>query len=397
MTHNAFAGSAADTALSKPILALVADDDPTSRLLVGVALEGYLTTVEAENGLIAVHALEAESFDIAIVDLDMPVMDGFGVIERARARPETRHLPIIVVTGRDDIVAIERAFALGATSFLSKPINWNIFRHQVSYVLKVARAERDIRAAKDKAERLASFRERGIAALEREAGEIVDMISAAADQVAGTDLPSAAQRMAEVSGRVKKVSAILTEAAGLEPEHGEAVLLAEEAVRRVGLELGAGEASRVHVAADADLRVYCDRELVAEALKEVLVNALTFSPAGAEVRLSMVAAPGDRVRFEIADRGTGIPEYLLENGLEAFRPGPGGPRASMGLGFGLAAVETVVQRHGGHLGVMSEPGQGSEFFLSFPSGRVQDSGLSGAGIGGLLAPEAQEPRKASVS
>ena len=157
MHNNALAAPVA-SGLAPPITALVVDDDPTSRLLVGVALEGHLATVEAENGLVAVHALEAQTFDIAIVDLDMPVMDGFGVIERARARPETRHLPIIVVTGRDDIVAIERAFALGATSFLSKPINWNIFRHQVGYVLKVARAEREIRTARDKAERLASFR-----------------------------------------------------------------------------------------------------------------------------------------------------------------------------------------------------------------------------------------------
>lgn len=392
MAVSASTGSAAEAASARSIIALVADDDPTSRLLVGIALEGYLSTVEAENGLAAVHALEAQNFDIAIVDLDMPIMDGFGVIERARARPESRHLPIIVVTGRDDIVAIERAFALGATSFLSKPINWNIFRHQVSYVLKVARVERETRGARDAAERLASFRERGIAALEREVLQIVELVGSSGDANARADLENAADRLREVLGRVRKISQILTGASGFEPEHGGATALAEEAVQKVRAELGAAAASRIDINAPEPLSVYCDRGLAAEALKEVLVNGLTFSAAPLHVRLSIVGAPGDRIRFEVEDRGIGIPEYLLENGLEAFRPEPGGANASRGLGFGLPVVETIVQRHGGYLGVMSEPGSGSEFFLSFPSGN--DPHERGVGTEG---PAVAERRKASVS
>jgi signal transduction histidine kinase len=168
-------------------------------------------------------------------------------------------------------------------------------------------------------------------------------------------------------------------------------------VAKVRFELGQEAADRIEVHVPAGASVYCDRELVSEALKEVLVNALTFSPPGVTVRLSAVEAPGQRIRFEVADRGTGIPEHLLENGLEAFRPGPGGAKPSMGLGFGLPAVETIVQRHGGHLGVMSEPGIGSEFFLSFPAGREQAGALPtkhGAGVARSKIPDRQ---KASVS
>ena len=132
---------------------LVVDDDPTSRTLAGAALAGHVSLVrEAENGRVAVERMEEEEFDLAIVDLEMPVLDGFGVVEWARAQARTRHLPIIIVTGRDDVVAIERAFALGATSFLCKPINWNVLRHQVRYVHRTAKLERAIRGEKARVE-----------------------------------------------------------------------------------------------------------------------------------------------------------------------------------------------------------------------------------------------------
>jgi two-component system chemotaxis response regulator CheY len=86
------ASRAGDKGTVVPPTVMVADDDPTSRVLVGAALEGHFSKiVEAENGLLAVQALDRENFDVAIVDLDMPVLDGFGVIQRARARAETRY------------------------------------------------------------------------------------------------------------------------------------------------------------------------------------------------------------------------------------------------------------------------------------------------------------------
>ena len=135
-------------------------------------------------------------------------MDGFGVIERARARPATRHLPIIVVTGRDDVVAIERAFALGATSFLCKPINWNVFRHQVGYVLRVADGERELRDAKEQAERQTLLRARALSALEREITAAVGCITASPPP-SPSALRTSAARLRSVLDRVKHASDIL--------------------------------------------------------------------------------------------------------------------------------------------------------------------------------------------
>jgi CheY-like chemotaxis protein len=347
---------------------LAVDDDPTSRMLTRVTLEDHLgRVVEAENGLVAVKTLERQDFDLAIVDLDMPVMDGFGVIERARARPETRHLPIIVVTGRDDVVAIERAFALGATSFLCKPINWSVFRHQVRYVLEVAHREREARVSRERAERLAAFQQRAVAALAKEIGAAVARMNSLSGDGSSSALPQVfaiGERLDASLARLKRATDVVTGADLLRQEAVPAEQIAHAAIENVAKTMGEQAAGRIDLQAAA-ASVLCDRELAIEALQEVLANALLFSPAGAKIRLSAVDAAHGRVRFEIEDQGPGMPERVIENGLEAFGSGEGSEAG--GLGVGLIKVKAILESHGGHLGVMSEPGRGTEVFLSFPA------------------------------
>jgi two-component system sensor histidine kinase/response regulator len=354
---------------STPVTILAVDDDPTSRMLARAALQDHFgEVVEAENGLAAVQALERQHFDLAIVDLHMPVMDGFEVIERARARPETRHLPLIVVTGRDDVVAIERAFALGATSFLCKPINWNVFRHQVGYVLQVARSEREARAAKERAERLAFFRERAVGALAREVERAVAKIAFLAGKGAAASLADifiTGERLQTVLKRLRRGSEVITGTTAFQVDVQEPADLARQAVQAVGERLGRGAAERVELQVAARQEVLCDRALVDEALEEVLANALINSAAGERVRFNVVDAPQERVRFEIEDRGSGIPDHMLEAGFEPFALHSGAEER--GIGLGLAMAKAILDRHGGHFGIMSETGRGTEVFLSFPA------------------------------
>ncbi len=375
MIRSEFAAATLGSEAAEPLSVLVIDDDPTQRLLAGAALEGPVDVVEAENGLAAVNAMEQRKFDIAICDLDMPVMDGFDVIERARARPETRHLPIIIVTGRDDIVAIERAFALGATSFLCKPINWNVFRHQVAYVLKVAQSERDLRMGKIRAEQIASLRKRGLTALEREIGHavgalgrVVENTRAAHANPQGTvEISATSARLQSVLRRIERASEILNGKDQFAPETISAAELARMAMSRIHTLRGEEAGRRIDVDVQGDLHVRCDPGLAAEALAEVLKNALQFSPPGADVRMRAVSAPPDRIRYEIEDRGQGIAEYVLETAIDGVLPESAAKKADSGTGLGLLMAKAIVDRHSGHFGIMSEPGHGAEVFLSFPS------------------------------
>jgi PleD family two-component response regulator len=66
----------------------------------------------------------------------MPGKDGFAVCEELRSRPETRDVPVLVMTGLDDHDSIARAYEVGATDFTVKPPNWTILRHRVRYMIR---------------------------------------------------------------------------------------------------------------------------------------------------------------------------------------------------------------------------------------------------------------------
>jgi CheY-like chemotaxis protein len=126
--------------LEEPVRILVTDDDPIQREFASVYLSTPFAQIEtADCGEAAFERLSGEFFDLALLDIDMPGVGGFETIRRIRAEPSLADLPLIVVTGREDIESIDRAYRLGATSFVVKPVNWRLLSYQIRYVLRSAK------------------------------------------------------------------------------------------------------------------------------------------------------------------------------------------------------------------------------------------------------------------
>ena len=120
---------------------LVADDDPVMRLLMlemldSVGLQGF----EAADGVEAVALAQARTPDLILLDVEMPKMDGFAACRAIRDLPNGATVPIVMVTGGNDLEAVTNAYEAGATDFVSKPINWPILGHRVLYVLRASDA-----------------------------------------------------------------------------------------------------------------------------------------------------------------------------------------------------------------------------------------------------------------
>lgn len=123
---------------------LFVDDDPILREFAQVNLASPNTAIDvASDGARALEMLRAQAYDLVLLDLEMPGMDGFAALTQIRADPALAQTAVIVQTGREDVEAIDRCFRLGATSFVMKPLNWRLLSYQVRYVL---RAERQARA-----------------------------------------------------------------------------------------------------------------------------------------------------------------------------------------------------------------------------------------------------------
>jgi diguanylate cyclase (GGDEF)-like protein len=128
-----------------PIHVLIVDDDAGSRLLMRRALEraGFVVS-EAADGTAAVAAVETGECNAVLMDVEMPSMNGYDACKAIRARPGGAHLPIMMVTGRDDVASINQSYQVGATDFLAKPINWNLLGHRVQYLVRGGRLVQEL-------------------------------------------------------------------------------------------------------------------------------------------------------------------------------------------------------------------------------------------------------------
>ena len=117
---------------------LVADDDEQMRRLLKMVLEreGYVVE-EARDGLDALEHVETHPPDLILLDVDMPRLDGFGVLEELRARVHTAALPVVMLTGR--IESEGDALDLGAQDFLAKPVQPSALKARVRAVLRRTR------------------------------------------------------------------------------------------------------------------------------------------------------------------------------------------------------------------------------------------------------------------
>ena len=125
---------------------LIADDDASTRVIMREVLEqAGFNVVEAADGKEALELFETAAPDVVLLDVEMPHVDGFGVCEAIRSQETNRNTPICIVTGLDDEQSVDRAYNVGATDFIGKPIAWPVLGHRVRYILRATEALNDIR------------------------------------------------------------------------------------------------------------------------------------------------------------------------------------------------------------------------------------------------------------
>jgi adenylate cyclase len=140
---------------------LVVDDEPLNREMLMRRLKRMgFTATGAENGLAALDQLTKETFDLVLLDILMPELDGFKTLERLKADEKLRHLPVIMLTALDEASSTVRCIEAGAEDYVPKPFNPVILRARITASLERKRLRDQERAylAEIQAERAKSER-----------------------------------------------------------------------------------------------------------------------------------------------------------------------------------------------------------------------------------------------
>ncbi len=129
---------------NKPLI-LVVDDELVGRLYIEKALqsEGY-EVITAENGQQALDLVREHSPSMIVMDVMMPVMDGYDACAAIREQEDQLQVPILMLTGLDDIESVEKSFDAGASDFIVKPVNLPIFKQRVRHGLKTRESDLEL-------------------------------------------------------------------------------------------------------------------------------------------------------------------------------------------------------------------------------------------------------------
>jgi diguanylate cyclase (GGDEF)-like protein len=124
---------------------LVVDDDPFVRLLACEALAAIgMRVEEAEEGRQALDLIRRGPPELVILDIGLPDLDGLETCRMLRELPDAGEIPVLILTGHTDSDTIDRAFEVGATDFISKPIDFRLFQHRVRFLMRAHRAFCDL-------------------------------------------------------------------------------------------------------------------------------------------------------------------------------------------------------------------------------------------------------------
>lgn len=369
---------------------IVADDDPICRSLVVAKLASLRAScVEAADGGEAWSLLLTESVQLAIIDLGMPNLDGFTLIRCVRGHPRTRHLPIVVITSRDDKEAIQEAFNAGATSFLTKPLNWSTFEHHIGYLLRLSRAAQDARTSASRADAAARVKDAVIASVSTETINNATAIENSVERILHYALENMAPKavlddLRLIKTQAQGIGATLSNATMMARLLSDNVIVDDRRVRLASV-IAAASAEVEDLAFSREVRVEqptvsdativsCDATALSEALVQLMRNAITHSQPGDTVRLNVQVHSDGMLSVSVADSGPGIePAYLarclapLEVRYDALA------NNSNRIGMGIPLARAIARAHGGTVEIRSAPRQGTTALLVIPAERVESA------------------------
>ena len=354
---------------------LLIDDEADLRKVMGEILAGAgHETVLAANGAEGLDALRRDPPDVVVCDVNMPGLDGYGVLKAIRADPHLASLPFLFLTSETEVRAGMRS---GADDYLMKPVSADDLLAAIS--ARLARTE----ATRRDADRRVDEMRRAVAGLlphELRTPLTTIIGSARLLQEFGADF--GAEEIKEMATGILKAGQRLHRMAE------NYILYADLELRRLSRagadgEALAGSSGAAEVTSAAtDVAVQSGRQpdleldlhesvvrlapaYLRKVVSELADNAFKFSSPGTPVRVSLTTAASKSV-LAVVDQGAGMaPDQVRRVG--AFQQFDRARFEQKGSGVGLALVRAITEATGGHLEIASRPGEGTTVRIDWPA------------------------------
>ena len=375
---------------------LLVDDEYVNLLTLTKILSRDYIVFTAKSGHEAVNSAKKHLPDTILLDVLMPEMDGYETIAVLKNTEETKNIPVIFITGLDDIDSEKKGLVLGAVDYILKPFNFDVVKLRVENQLKIVNHTRAL-AAKDEIEYLSRAKSEFLARMSHEMRTPMNAIMGMMQIIKMRGIPenlsnyfskidTASQQMIRLIDDLLDISGI---------EYGvfklnDSGFNFNSMVEALSLEIGYNASEKqqtLKFKIDPEIPPFLkgDEKRLKQVITTLLANAVKYTPEKGEIFFEALVLKDEEhqnqhqehqqdqqqeqqditLRIEVTDNGIGIAKDKQSKLFTFFEQADGGSsRKYGGIGAGLALSKHIIKKMGGTIWVESELDKGASFFFT---------------------------------
>ncbi|MEE9225536.1 MAG: hybrid sensor histidine kinase/response regulator [Bacteroidota bacterium] len=373
-----------------PINILVVDDNQDNIDLLDLALSDLRHRVlKALNGKTALIIAEKEQPDLIILDIHMPEMDGFEVLQRLRQNARTEKIPVILLTAmRKDPQSIESGLALGADEYLTKPIDIQELLVRVKSIMRLKKAEQELERTKadftamlvhDLRSPLAGIKGTIECIRDVGTGEVLDQLH---HELLDAALTSS-EKMLNLINDILDLSKLETGKLHLMKTAVDFPAIVDFACKNLRIPMNNKKLRLEQKYTPTLPKLDIDPDKIGQVMTNFVSNSIKFTPEGGTISISadledfvdeLDGSTRKQLIVTVADTGAGIAKEELPLLFGKYKQTKTGKMSKYkGTGLGLAISKRIIEAHNGKVWVESELNKGTTFYFTIP---VTDSDRS---------------------
>lgn len=361
---------------------LLVDDNPINiRVAAKILRENNYNISFSQSGPEAIKKAGTTDFDLMLLDIMMPDMDGYEVCRIMKENPETRKVPIIFLTARTEAENVVRAFELGGADYVTKPFNGKELLSRVETHVRLKRSREELERTNQKLLESNNTKDKMFSIISHDllgpVGNIKESLEMIANDEVKMDEDSMLQFIKATWSSVGSAYALLENLLyWARNQQGRMVYnpkpLSINTIIHDTYGLLHGLARNKSISLKTNLlqeyEVFVDRNAIKTVLRNLVSNAIKFTNPNGKIVTSVKDYNHDFLLITVKDDGVGMePERAkkLFEKKDKLEP-KWGTKGEKGVGLGLVISKEFVEKHGGKIWVESNPGEGSKFYFTIP-------------------------------
>lgn len=360
---------------------LLVDDNPINIRVAAKILKSNNYNISfSQSGAFAIERAHAVKFDLILLDIMMPEMDGYEVCRILKADPVTQKIPVIFLTAKTEPDNVVKAFELGGADYVTKPFNGRELLSRVETHIKLKRSLEELEGTNFKLQEANDTKDKMFSIISHDLlgpfgsiRESLEMIASKEVTLDGEHMQSFIKAMwNSISSAYSLLENLLYWARN---QQGRMVyqpkLISLNSVIHDTYILLAGVAKAKSITLKTNLveqyEVFADKNAVKTILRNLVSNALKFTAPGGVISIKVKRQENGLLMVSVKDTGIGMDENIRSNLFKGYKTDPRwGTKGEKGVGLGLVITREFVEKHGGVLWVESEENKGSVFHFTLP-------------------------------